>query len=112
MNLDGIEDIVIDSKMDIIPPSQQYDNKETFVNVFAGKSQKGYVPFNIRKVNQDYMLTKEDAKTKTLILGAFDGHGEHGHCISEVMLFLLFKNRLFAMAFTLIWYRMKNLLLI
>lgn len=35
-------------------------------------------------MNQDYMLTREDSATKTLVLGAFDGHGEHGHCISEV----------------------------
>lgn len=84
VNLDGTEEEVIENIADMIPPSESPIAEEQFVNLFAGKSQKGYVPYNPRKVNQDYMLTREDPETKTLILGAFDGHGEHGHCISEV----------------------------
>ena len=44
----------------------------------------GYVPFNPHKVNQDWMLIREDKVTGTLVLGVFDGHGEHGQCVSEV----------------------------
>lgn len=86
-DLDGTEEVVFEDIVEKIPPPQSPIQEETFVNVFAGKSQKGYVPYNPRKVNQDYMLTKEDASTKTLVLGAFDGHGEHGHCISEVYIY-------------------------
>ena len=71
--------------MDIdVPPIEQTD-EDVFVGVFAGKSQKGFIPHNPRKVNQDWMLIKEDAATGTLVLGTFDGHGEHGHYISEVV---------------------------
>lgn len=78
-HLDGIEDI----SMDIDVPSLDQPEEDVFVGVFAGKSQKGYIPYNPRKVNQDWMLIKEDSTTGTLVLGTFDGHGEHGHCISE-----------------------------
>lgn len=83
-HLDGIEDI----SMDIDVPSLDQPEEDVFVGVFAGKSQKGYIPYNPRKVNQDWMLIKEDSTTGTLVLGTFDGHGEHGHCISEVSLVL------------------------
>ena len=67
--------------MDVgIPP---VDN-DTFVGVYYGQSQKGFAPYNAHKVNQDWMLLKEDTATGTLILGAFDGHGQHGQCVSEV----------------------------
>ena len=79
-HLDGIEDISMDTDV----PSLDQPEEDVFVGVFAGKSQKGYIPYNPRKVNQDWMLIKEDAATGTLVLGTFDGHGEHGHCISEV----------------------------
>ena len=78
--LDGIEELV----MDIDVPQIEQTEEDVFVGVFAGKSQKGFIPHNPRKVNQDWMLIKEDAATGTLVLGTFDGHGEHGHCISEV----------------------------
>lgn len=84
MNLDGTEEEIIENLPDIFPSVESSLTERSIVNVFAGKSQKGYVPYNPRKVNQDYMLTREEPETKTLILGAFDGHGEHGHCISEV----------------------------
>lgn len=45
---------------------------------------RSYVPYNTRKVNQDWMLLKEDEASGTLVFGTFDGHGEHGHIISEV----------------------------
>lgn len=79
-DLDGIE---MDIEPDIpkIEPTPSTD--DVFVGVFAGKSSKGYVPYNPRKVNQDWMLIKQDVATGTLVLGTFDGHGEHGHCISE-----------------------------
>lgn len=79
--LDGIEELTMDID---VPPIEQTD-EDVFVGVFAGKSQKGFIPHNPRKVNQDWMLIKEDAATGTLVLGTFDGHGEHGHCISEVV---------------------------
>ena len=78
--LDGVGEI----DMDIEAPVNDHPEDDVFVGIFAGKSQKGYVPYNPHKVNQDWMLIKEDAATGTLVLGPFDGHGEHGHCISEV----------------------------
>lgn len=79
-DLDGIE---MEIEPDIPKPSLLPQNDDVFVGVFAGKSSKGYVPYNPRKVNQDWMLIKQDVTTGTLVLGTFDGHGEHGHCISE-----------------------------
>lgn len=84
VSLDGIEDVGIVDGYGRIPAQEKECDEAFFVGSFAGKSQKGYVPYNPRKVNQDYMLIREDSETKTLILGTFDGHGEHGHCISEV----------------------------
>lgn len=87
LTVDGIEADLDGIEMEIEPgitdsyPSQPTD--DVFVGVFAGKSSKGYVPYNPRKVNQDWMLIKQDVATGTLVLGTFDGHGEHGHCISE-----------------------------
>lgn len=88
--LDGHFDV---KKMDILPPEEfnaevgdelEQDSKGSLLcRVFAGKSQRGYVPYNPRKVNQDWMLIKEDTATGSFIFGAFDGHGEHGHIISE-----------------------------
>ena len=67
-------------------PSFVQPEEGTFRGVYAGKSQKGFMPYNPRKVNQDWMLIREDSATETLVLGTFDGHGEFGHCISEVLL--------------------------
>ena len=66
--------------MDVEIP--EVDN-DTFVGVYYGQSKKGFAPYNAHKVNQDCMLVKEDTNTGTLILGAFDGHGQHGQCVSE-----------------------------
>ena len=81
-HLDGVGDL----DMDIEAPVNDHSEEDVFVGIFAGKSQKGYVPYNPHKVNQDWMLIKQDPPTGTLVLGTFDGHGEHGHCISEVEL--------------------------
>ena len=84
VSLDGIEDIGIIDGFGGTPIPEKETDEAFFIGSFAGKSQKGYVPYNPRKVNQDYMLIREDPETRTLVLGTFDGHGEHGHCISEV----------------------------
>ena len=73
-----------DLEMDIEPVKASVNEEAGFVGVFAGRTQKGYVPYNPHKVNQDWMLIKDDVASGTLILGTFDGHGEHGHCVSEV----------------------------
>ncbi|KAK8814239.1 hypothetical protein WA158_008101 [Blastocystis sp. Blastoise] len=54
-----------------------------FIGIYEGKSQKGYAPYNPSKVNQDSLLLQEDTETGTLIVGTFDGHGDHGHKISD-----------------------------
>lgn len=79
-DLDGIE---MEIEQGGEEPSPAQPNEDVFVGVFAGKSSKGYVPYNPRKVNQDWMLIRQDTATGTLVLGTFDGHGEHGHCVSE-----------------------------
>ena len=71
-------------EMDIEPVTTSTNEEAGFVGVFAGRTQKGYVPYNPHKVNQDWMLIKDDVASGTLVLGTFDGHGEHGHCVSEV----------------------------
>lgn len=86
IGLDGIDEM--DMEVDI--PGIENTPNDLFVGVYAGQSQKGYVPFNPRKVNQDWMLIREDNITGTLILGVFDGHGEHGQCVSEVSFECLF----------------------
>lgn len=40
------------------------------------------------KINQDRCLCYYDEKTQSLIAGVFDGHGENGHVISEVLFIL------------------------
>ena len=56
---------------------------------YAVKSHKGYFPFEPLKVNQDYTISCEDASTESLIFAVFDGHGEFGHFVSGVHLFLV-----------------------
>ena len=76
---DGNKNVSSESIKDtIIPKGSQ------MFRVYAGKSQKGYIFQNPRKVNQDTLLIHKDEGTKSLILGTFDGHGEHGHCVSGV----------------------------
>ncbi|KAK8800704.1 hypothetical protein WA158_000029 [Blastocystis sp. Blastoise] len=79
INLDGFEND--DISHDI--PNQVIHKNKHCINEYFGKSQKGYVPYNLKKANQDTLLMKEDLKTGTIILAVFDGHGEHGHCVSE-----------------------------
>ena len=45
---------------------------------------RSYAPYNPQKVNQDSLLLKEDTETGTLVVGTFDGHGDHGHKVSDV----------------------------
>ena len=75
-------------------------NNDTVVGVYYGQSQKGFAPYNAHKVNQDWMLIKEDTTTGTLIFGAFDGHGQHGQCVSEVSCLCVFPSSSFATPFT------------
>ena len=49
----------------------------------AGKSKKGYAPYNPQKKNQDSLVMREEAKTGSLMLGVLDGHGEHGDLVSQ-----------------------------
>ncbi len=83
--------------MDVEIP--EVDN-DTFVGVYYGQSKKGFAPYNAHKVNQDCMLVKEDTNTGTLILGAFDGHGQHGQCVSEVGSFCSWASSSSAVHFT------------
>jgi len=50
---------------------------------YAGVSKKGYAPYNPRKKNQDSMIMKYHAPTKSLLLCVFDGHGEAGDGVSQ-----------------------------
>ena len=84
VNIDGIDVDIMDQGIDMKPSFEKETTDRFFAGSYFGKSQKGYAPYNPRKVNQDFMLMKEDSNTKSVILGAFDGHGEHGHCVSEV----------------------------
>eukprot|EP00945_MAST-04E_sp_MAST-4E-sp1_P000283 g283.t1 len=59
--------------------------KGTVVRSYVGMSKKGYAPYNIKKENQDSCFMHEDPKTESLMLGVFDGHGEHGHHVSRFM---------------------------
>lgn len=77
--LDGDKELHTVSEKDIVVPKG-----DQMFRVYAGKSQKGYIFQNPRKVNQDTLLIHKDEATKSLILGTFDGHGEHGHCVSGV----------------------------
>jgi serine/threonine protein phosphatase PrpC len=52
------------------------------VAAYAGLSKKGYAPYNPRKKNQDAMVIRHDAETKSLLLCVFDGHGEAGDGVS------------------------------
>ena len=108
VSLDGIEDSGIVDGYGGTPVQEKESDEAFFIGSFAGKSQKGYVPYNPRKVNQDYMLIREDHETKTLVLGTFDGHGEHGHCISEVGIRMISYSSLSVQDFIIILYNMKS----
>jgi len=51
-------------------------------------SQKGYVPYNKKKVNQDRAIIKYALKDDVDIslFGVFDGHGEVGHLVSQFVI--------------------------
>ena len=80
LDIDGVEEMDIE----VDNPNSSDANDESFMGVYAGVSNKGYVPYNPRKVNQDSLLIREDPITKTLVLGTFDGHGEQGQYVSDV----------------------------
>lgn len=65
-----------------------------FIGIYEGKSQKGYAPYNPQKVNQDSLLLKEDTETGTLVVGTFDGHGDHGHKVSDFVSHAFYRNLL------------------
>ncbi|KAJ0399705.1 hypothetical protein ATCC90586_002698 [Pythium insidiosum] len=52
------------------------------VAAYAGLSKKGYAPYNPRKKNQDALIIRHDAETKSLLLCVLDGHGEAGDFVS------------------------------
>ena len=68
LDIDGVEEMDIE----VDNPDSSDANDESFMGVYAGVSNKGYVPYNPRKVNQDSLLIREDSITKTLVLGAFE----------------------------------------
>mmetsp|Transcript_20755 Transcript_20755/g.50921 ORF Transcript_20755/g.50921 Transcript_20755/m.50921 type:complete len:373 (-) Transcript_20755:444-1562(-) len=51
----------------------------------GARSNKGHVPFNPDKVNQDRFVIKFNlgGHEDCALLGVFDGHGEHGHHVSS-----------------------------
>mmetsp|Transcript_4260 Transcript_4260/g.6351 ORF Transcript_4260/g.6351 Transcript_4260/m.6351 type:complete len:364 (+) Transcript_4260:72-1163(+) len=50
----------------------------------GARSNKGLVPYNPDKVNQDRFIVKFNLgnSLETALFGVFDGHGEHGHHVS------------------------------
>ena len=61
----------------------QATSSNTIVKSYIGMSKKGYAPYNIKKENQDACFMHEDPITQSILLGVFDGHGEHGHRVSR-----------------------------
>ena len=55
----------------------------TVIKSYIGMSKKGYAPYNIKKENQDACFMHEDPRSQSILLGVFDGHGEHGHRVSR-----------------------------
>ena len=55
----------------------------TVIGEFGGMSKKGYAPYNMKKENQDVCFMHQDPATNSMLLGTFDGHGEHGHHVSR-----------------------------
>jgi len=53
--------------------------------VCGARSNKGHVPFNPDKVNQDRFIIKFNLgdHSDCALFGVFDGHGEHGHHVSS-----------------------------
>uniref|UniRef100_A0A7S2U5W4 PPM-type phosphatase domain-containing protein n=1 Tax=Lotharella oceanica TaxID=641309 RepID=A0A7S2U5W4_9EUKA len=51
----------------------------------GARSNKGHVPYNPDKVNQDRFVIKFNVggNTEVALFGVFDGHGEHGHHVSS-----------------------------
>lgn len=64
-------------------------SSETVVKQYAGKSKKGYAPYNPRKRNQDSLMMEFDSATNSVLFGVLDGHGEAGDLVSQY-----FTNRL------------------
>ena len=53
------------------------------ISDYAGKSKKGYAPYNPKKANQDSLLMHEDEASQSLLLCVMDGHGEFGDKVSQ-----------------------------
>lgn len=54
------------------------------VRAVAGVTWRGHNPA-VYKINQDRMVVAYDMATASLLLCVFDGHGQHGHKVSEFM---------------------------
>lgn len=54
----------------------------TVVATYAGKTKKGYAPYNPGKANQDAMVMCEHEASGSLLLCVMDGHGEFGDTVS------------------------------
>lgn len=59
--------------------------KSLGVYEFGARSNKGHVPYNPDKVNQDRFVIKLNlgGNADTHLYGVFDGHGEYGHYVSS-----------------------------
>mmetsp|Transcript_23644 Transcript_23644/g.37207 ORF Transcript_23644/g.37207 Transcript_23644/m.37207 type:complete len:337 (-) Transcript_23644:166-1176(-) len=63
-------------------------DKEGVVKCYTSLSRVGYVPFNNRKVNQDRYTEHVNfaGDKKKCLFGVFDGHGAHGHDVSQFLI--------------------------
>ena len=50
---------------------------------YAGKSASGVDKNGTTNINQDSLVMLEDPSTRSLVLGCLDGHGTHGHFVSD-----------------------------
>mmetsp|Transcript_12730 Transcript_12730/g.20716 ORF Transcript_12730/g.20716 Transcript_12730/m.20716 type:complete len:381 (-) Transcript_12730:43-1185(-) len=65
------------------------------VTSYAGQSMAGSDESCAMKTNQDSLVMLEDSRTRTLVLACLDGHGTHGHVISQFFKYGL-ETRLFS----------------
>jgi len=66
-------------------PAQPAERKETLIREYYSLSKVGYVPYNPGKVNQDRAceVVPFGKSRDKAFFGVFDGHGQHGHLVSE-----------------------------
>eukprot|EP00954_Amorphochlora_amoebiformis_P022250 1351976-Amorphochlora_amoeboformis.AAC.1 len=78
-NAPDLDYIAIEKKLSI-------EEKKSMVGMKIGaRSNKGHVPYNPDKVNQDRFIVKFNlgGNEEVALFGVFDGHGEHGHHVSS-----------------------------